>query len=213
MCKACKRKLIPHPEICPYCHKYSQDYKSCLDCKSLLKTPLEGLVIPFAYTTELKKLILKLKYYHKKDVAQFLWDRLYIAYLANISLQRIVEKSTITVSYVPSHRWRRYFIKWYNQSKVLANKFAKNANLDCISILKKTKHTSSQAKLNREQRLLNLKSVFKKNNKVLLKNYETLILIDDITTTWATLNEMTESIKKTYPKINIWGLVVGRHCM
>jgi hypothetical protein len=49
---------------------------------------LEGIIIPFAYDATLKKLIMKLKYFHKKDIGRFLVERLDIALQANQSFQK-----------------------------------------------------------------------------------------------------------------------------
>lgn len=88
LCKNCKRKLIPHPEICPYCHRTSKDYLTCIECRTNKNNYLEGIIIPFVYTTLLKKLIVKLKYFHKKDIGSFLIDRLTIALQTNQSLEK-----------------------------------------------------------------------------------------------------------------------------
>ncbi|MEI6672738.1 MAG: hypothetical protein WCL02_05425 [bacterium] len=49
---------------------------------------MEGIIIPFIYTNFLKKLIIKLKYFHKKDIGNFLVDRLIIALQANEIFQK-----------------------------------------------------------------------------------------------------------------------------
>ncbi|MFA7717651.1 MAG: hypothetical protein WC875_02965 [Candidatus Absconditabacterales bacterium] len=51
---------------------------------------LEGIIIPFAYTDEIKKLILKLKYYHKKDVIDFLVDRLILSLQLNQKINQMM---------------------------------------------------------------------------------------------------------------------------
>jgi predicted amidophosphoribosyltransferase len=63
-------------------------------------------------------------------------------------------------------------------------------------------------KIEREGNLNNSFQLIKNKN---LKWNETIILIDDITTTWSTLNEISKTIKKIYPKISIWWAVLWRH--
>ncbi len=189
LCKRCKKKLIPHPEICPYCHKFSQDFKTCLDCKSELRPPLEWLIIPFSYTQLIKKLILKLKYYHKKNLGNFLAERLELAIICNQTIERQKQKRNIKITFIPSHRFRQYFIKGYNQAQILAQKLNKKSWIQIIDISNKSHHTHTQAWLNRTQRLTNLKNSFTINKNIHLQWDEIIFIIDDVTKTWATINE------------------------
>lgn len=206
LCKECKKTLIPHMEICPYCHRFSSSYQTCLNCKSHKESYLEWIIIAFSYSWLLKKLVLKLKYYHKKDIWKFLSDRLILALLTNQS----INKKKLIITYIPSHRYRHYFIKWYNQSKLLAQYISKYLWLETKNLLNKNKHTKSQAWLNKNQRLFNLIDTFNLNQNISLSWEETIIIIDDITTTWATINQIAKTIKKQYPKAKIRWLVLWR---
>lgn len=223
LCKTCKKKLIPHPEICPLCHRFSAHYETCLDCKSDKHRYLEWIIIPFSYSNEIKKLILKLKYGHKKDVIDFLTDRLMLTLQLN---QRIIRNfpslwregfgvglsgAKSLVTFVPSHRYRKYFTKWYNQSELLAKNLAKKLWLPCSQLVQKTKYTKSQAKLTRKDRLKNLKNAFSLTQTHNLTETETVLLVDDVTTTWSTLNQIAKTIRTTYPKVKIRWLVIARH--
>jgi predicted amidophosphoribosyltransferase len=71
--------------------------------------------------------------------------------------------------------------------------------------LKKNKNTKSQASLDRQGRLKNLKNVFEfRGNVEFLEKTKTVILVDDITTTGTTMNEVAKLIKFKYPNICIW---------
>lgn len=211
LCKECKRQIQPHMEICSWCHKFSKDYQTCLDCKSQWDFVLDGIVIPFSYSWFLKKIILKLKYYHRRSVVEFLIQRVCLAIYANQTLSNKIWKWKVVVSWIPSHRHRRYFVKWYNQSYLLAKQLWKNLDIQYVEILKKNKHTKSQASLDREWRLKNLKNAFSIVDKThILSHVDTLILVDDVTTTWSTMNEIAKLIKFFYPNISIWWVVLAR---
>jgi len=226
LCKSCKKKLLPHPEICPYCHRVSKDYKTCIECRCNKNNSLEGIVIPFAYTAGpgqssgglLKTLIIRLKYFHKKDIGEFLVERLAIALQANESFQKEfhhsafnIQHSKLFISFIPSHRYRHYFIKGYNQSKILAKKLSEITGIPRVELAKKKKHTKTQASLNREGRLKNLKNVFSLVKNLKLKGDETLLIVDDITTTGSTINELAKLIKHYYPTIKVRWAVLWRH--
>lgn len=218
LCKFCKKQLKPHPDICPYCHRFSKDYRTCIECKTQKNNYLEGIIIPFAYTDVLKKLIIKLKYFHKKDISNFLIDRLIIALQTNESFQKEfhhsefwILPSKLIVSFIPSHRYRHYFIKGYNQSKLLAKKLSKKLQIPMLEIAKKKKFTKTQASLNRNNRLHNLKNAFSLNQNLQLQGNETILIVDDITTTGSTINELAKLIKHYYPNIKIRWAVIWRH--
>ncbi|MFA6256184.1 MAG: phosphoribosyltransferase family protein [Candidatus Absconditabacterales bacterium] len=233
LCKTCKKKLEPHPEVCPYCHRFSKDYLTCIDCRTDKNNYLEGIIIPFAYTDHLKKLIIRLKYFHKTDIGQFLVERLNIALQANESFQKIfylppllrgggsviigpegfvqVPNSKLIISFIPSHRYRHYFVKGYNQSQLLAKKLSEILHVPIVEIAKKQKHTKTQASLDRNGRLHNLKNAFSLVKNTQLTGNETLLIVDDITTTGSTINELAKLMKYHYPKIKVRGAVLGRH--
>lgn len=90
LCSNCKTTLTPHPEICPYCHKTSQFYQTCLDCRISPYNALEGVIIPFSYTDTIKQLITKFKYKHQKDLVDFLVNRLIIILQTNEKLNTLI---------------------------------------------------------------------------------------------------------------------------
>lgn len=209
LCNDCKKLLIPHPEVCPYCHRFSKNFETCIDCKCEKWNYLSWLMIWFSYKTLLKKLILALKFYHKKDIWDFLASRLKLVIWSNQYFHDKLDK--VVISYIPSHRWRRYFVKWYNQSQILAQLLAEKLDIPCLDMMKKTKFTSSQTKLNREKRLQNLNNTFEVDKLDGLEWKSILIFVDDITTTGSTINEAAKTVKQHFPNIEIWWLVVWRH--
>lgn len=212
LCVDCKSTLTPHPEICPYCHKTSQFYQTCLDCKISPYNALEGVMIPFSYTDTIKKLITKFKYKHQKDLVDFFVDRLVIILQTNEKLNKLIEeKNQILISYIPSHRYRKHFVKWYNQSQVLAENISQKLQIPIVDILQKPQASKAQAKLQRTQRLVNLQWKFVFNPNIQLEGHETIILIDDVTTTNSTLNEAARTIKNQYPYVKVRWLVIARH--
>lgn len=212
LCSDCKKKLQAHPEICPVCHNFSQDYRVCKSCS--FSSPIQWLIIWFAYQSFLKKLIISLKYKHQKTVADFLVHRLSLVLQTNSVFNELTPENTI-FTYVPSHWYRRYFIKWYNQSMILSKNLADIIGFPFADILKKIKHTKSQVKLNKTKRAENIRNKFilKENLswEINLNKIKYIFIVDDITTTGSTIFELANVIKRKYPDMNIRWLVVGRH--
>ncbi len=209
LCNKCKKTLKSHIEICPWCHRFSKDFQVCHNCKKNFQ--IKWLIIPFSYQWILKKIILKFKYYHKKSIWNFLIDRVYRNLLSNETFQNEILRKKLIITHVPSFWVRKFFIKWYNQSEILAKRLSKKTWYKYKKILIKNKNTKTQAKLNRKQRLSNLKWVFKIKKWIKLQWNEIILIVDDVTTTWSTINELAKTIKKTYPNITIRWVVIARH--
>jgi competence protein ComFC len=73
-----------------------------------------------------------------------------------------------------------------------------------IKIANKNKSTKTQASLDKNGRIHNLKNAFSLTKNLQLQGNETLLIIDDITTTGSTINELAKLIKSQYPNIKIW---------
>ena len=91
---------------------------------------------------------------------------------------------------------------------MIAKKVAINVDIPFLSLAKKVKHTKSQVSLSRKQRWKNTSKVFQSCCQL---DNETIIIVDDITTTGATLHHMASAIKKQHPDVRIWGAVFARN--
>ena len=199
LCIDCKKLLDPHTEECPYCHKFSPHYQTCINCRIDRHNALEGIIIPFAYTDLTRELILKLKYRHQKEIAEFLAQRLANIFACN---QKISPENTI-ITYTPGHRRKTHMVKGYNQAEVLAEHLSTITEIPLINLLSKPEATTSQVKLHKEQRMVNVLGKFHMNPQNPLKGNETIIVVDDITTTTSTLNEIALTIKHHMPLAKI----------
>ena len=209
LCVWCKKDLKPHPESCPWCHRPSPWRRTCLNCFPTHRY-IQGVIIAFQYSWVLKKLIWKLKYNHRSVLARFLAERLALFIQTHSELMHAYTKWKLLITYVSSHRRRKYIIKWYNQSELLAKELGKLLNIPCAQLATKTKHTKSQAKLSRKHRLTNLVWVYQ-NRKSSIKWDEHILIVDDITTTWSTIVELAKTIYSTHPQTKIRWAVIWRH--
>lgn len=98
---------------------------------------------------------------------------------------------------------------WINQAELLAAEFARRTGLEFLPILRKIKSSKRQVYLEREERLANLAGLFEADPHPSLDERK-VILIDDVATTGATLNECAK-VLKAQGAGEIWGLVVARN--
>lgn len=87
----------------------------------------------------------------------------------------------------------------YNQSAMICKGIEKATGIRSDDdVLKRTRHTSTQTKLSKEERMTNLMDAFKLRNgqeeKIRGKN---VILVDDVVTTGSTLNEAIKILRKS----------------
>lgn len=208
LCNECNKHLQSYPELCPHCHRVSKYYETCLDCKKQI--PLEKIVIWFSYSTLIKRLIRDYKYWNAYKIWTFLWRKL--TYIVQSSL---IPTEWLLISYAPIHRYKEWFIRWYNQAEIIADCIWKELWVPVIWLFKKTKRTLSQTNYKRLKRQTNISwsiQLRHDHEKIIwLYNPKTILLVDDIMTTWTTQYTLAESIKEHYSKISIHWIVVARH--
>jgi len=189
----------------------------CLNCIQKVnitsKIQNDNMFAIFDYNDPIiKKAIWQLKYHHKLYLGKKLGEILYNSLQIEISnLKTVFIHQDIYVIPVPLSK-KRLSSRGYNQSEIIAKGF-------CISDLEKTfkirkdiiykkTDTIPQAKiLNRKKRLNNLKGVFEIKNSKIVKN-NVFIIIDDVITTGATVNEIMKILKKFGAK-KVIGLAIA----
>jgi len=93
----------------------------------------------------------------------------------------------------------------YNQAEMLAEELAKLYNLPKKKLLLRTNHTD-QIGLNRSERLLSVQNNFISRSNCYGK---TILLVDDVITTGATLSECSNTLKQAGAK-RVWGIAIAK---
>ena len=161
----------------------------CSKCKSEIKRvhQQEEIMAYGYYGGVLKKLILNLKY-HKSFIAGKV--------LADLLCQIIIEKklSIDCICYVPISK-DSLKKRGFNQCSVLAKNISSILDIPVIDCLVKVKETKEQKLLGKEERMKNILDDFEIKNKE-KKIKKNILLIDDVYTTGATINECKKNIEK-----------------
>lgn len=167
------------PPVCINCN--AEDEFLCKDCLSKIKITNPKPFIPCSFHKNpiLRKAIHKFKYSFYKDLAKPLTGLLK------------PPRNAIIIP-IPLHKKRLSF-RGFNQSEELA----KHLPNKTLNLLQRVKKTSSQAKLNKQERKSNIKGSFEINPNVQLPSKSsTLLLLDDVCTTFSTMNEAALTLKK-----------------
>lgn len=171
--------------------------------KIILNDNLQGLYYLASYRNELvRQLIHQLKYQYTEDIAIILGRQ----------LAKIIDQEFDLIIPIPLHN-KRYAERGFNQAELLAkNIIVGNAHVRYLqnNIIFRTKYTSPQAQLSHEERKLNMQNIFAVNNKKidLVKNKK-ILLIDDVYTTGATMQECAKILLPYQPQ-EIWGIVIAK---
>ena len=122
-----------------------------------------------------------------------------------------------TVVPVPLHP-RRERERGFNQAEITARIFAEKLGLEINTGLRRGVYTTQQAKLTKEERQKNLKNAFvwdADNKRVPSRNSgtpliagEKVLLVDDVFTTGATMQECAKVLKNNGVKV-VWGLALA----
>lgn len=192
---------ILFPVFCFNCGK--ENYYLCDSCKEKILTSREELKIKYCFqiliasnyeNPVVKKIIWHFKYRGAYMLASTLADIL----LANITHLNSFNKTNCLIIPVPISK-KKLRQRGYNQSELLAKSLSLKTEIPCAAgILYKKFHTRSQVEIKaKEIRKLNLKNSFACLSETEAKNKEkTIILLDDIITTGATMEEAAKTLKK-----------------
>ncbi|OGE76190.1 MAG: hypothetical protein A3C85_02120 [Candidatus Doudnabacteria bacterium RIFCSPHIGHO2_02_FULL_48_21] len=208
LCLACQTLIEAPIHRCLVCGKNSPLGQIHSECQSK-KIGLTGLMIAAEYRAPaVRNLIWHLKYNSVKDISKTL-ALLMADFLANNDLVDYFAQSIVVA--VPIHA-SRFRFRGFNQSMEIASQLAKNLGMEMTALLSKTKNTTRQVELTRDARLENIKNTFAVDPRFdgeKLRGRK-ILLIDDVATTGATLNECALTLKQFAPA-EIWGLVVARN--
>lgn len=142
------------------------------------------------YDDPLKEIIHQFKYRPHPSLAKPLAGLLFSVYQSNLE-----ELSADLVLPVPMHKSREKE-RGFNQAHELAKHFSRHAHIPLQSkILFRVKATRVQAGLSRRERRLNLVGSFQVSGRIGIKDKK-VMLIDDVFTTGATVNECAKLLKR-----------------
>ena len=123
--------------------------------------------------------------------------------------EELIEQADLLIP-VPLHR-KRLWRRRYNQSALLADALARDAGVQCRSdLLVRSRYTQSQGGLKRKERLKNVRGAFavREGMTACVKD-KTVLLVDDVFTTGATLGECTKTLKRAGAK-RVFCLCIAR---
>ncbi|RUA17111.1 MAG: ComF family protein [Clostridia bacterium] len=202
LCASCRKEAREiGRDICIRCGNPLTARGVCAHCRQDPPDPLKGIRGVFFYSGPIAQSIRSLKYHHNRLLAPILAE-----YLAAYITRHPIPIDALTP--VPLHP-ERLAERGYNQSELLAASISQSLKISLRNdLLLRTRSTQPQARLDREQRLRNVAGAFSVNETAQLHG-ETILLIDDVATTGATLRACAHALRAAGAG-DIWALTVAR---
>lgn len=190
---------IIYPKKCVFCNTINEEY-ACKKCKIKLEyicandklekvkdKYFDYIISSYHYIDLIRNKILEFKFDNKKYLYRALSEELIRKIQIYISLFDCIISVPISI--------QRYMKRGYNQSELIAKSISQKLNKPLIRFcLIKVKNNKKQSGLKIEERFTNVKSVYKVINKNIISG-KRILLIDDIYTTGATVNECSKVLK------------------
>ncbi|HMR39795.1 MAG TPA: ComF family protein [Ignavibacteria bacterium] len=149
----------------------------------------------FAEGDEFSKIIYQLKYGGMKKLG------IYLGEIIGHELQIILETNNITdfdyIIPVPLYK-TKLRERGFNQSEYICMGIVQYLNSELVpDMIIRVRHTTTQTKLSREERISNLKNAFtiNKDYKDIISG-KRIIIVDDVVTTGSTMNEAIKVLKE-----------------
>lgn len=205
LCELCSAPLARGHSLCspcfhslprvsrPFCEQCGEPFDGnladpfdCPNCRNLTfafdfaLASLRGLDLAFTLVHNLKY---RRRFYLARDLARFLQETLQ----SDPRFEQLGPQPILVP--VPLH-WKRQQWRHGNQADELARAFSQLTGLPTLNALRRIRKTKTQTRLNRKQRLSNLRGAFLTPPKYLpLLAEKSIILIDDVFTTGSTAHE------------------------
>jgi ComF family protein len=154
--------------------------------------PFERMVRLGTFTDPIKHLVHQMKYHRRWSLAEFFADRL-------IDQERVKGLLTETDVIIPVPLYPlRQMLRGYNQAEEIARRLAKRCGFKFSKAAIRLKNTETQTHLSQAARAENLRNAFAVTKQRAIRGKH-VVLVDDVTTTGATLVSLAKELLNAEP--------------
>jgi competence protein ComFC len=194
LCEPCGKVLKPAQLRCLHCSRANPYGKYCFRCKKASQA--DQVLAVFAYKSPLKDVIHQFKYEDASSLGEV------FSHLLSQKIKKIPGYRSYKLTFIPlaAHRERQ---RGYNQARLLVDGIIRELKMERTDLLTRVEVGESQVRSGtKSARRANVRGTFelKTDTKIPSK----IILIDDVITTGATVEEAAKVLKKAGVK----GIVV-----
>ena len=190
-------------KICPACHTWKLGFQMETEFPRALKNVLWA----GKYDGALREAVRQFKYRRRKELAEPLAQMLIKKFY---EIHLTLQKDNFLIIPMPLH-FKKEYERRFNQAELLAQKFSEVSGIEIKNnVLTKIKETPAQVEVkDKEKRIKNLEGAFSvAENVPSFTKHKTIILIDDVSTTGATLIHAARTLEQSGAE-KIIGLVAA----
>ena len=185
LCPDCAKTVTKNNKIsCPVCGRRVTSRGICEECKYRMPV-FEKCVSALVYADGAMALVYKFK----TDGA-YLKD--WFAELLQTKLKELPKPDALIPVPASKKSARR---RGYDQTRLLAESLSRLTGIEVLTAVKKTTDTPAQKNLKYSERVKNLAGTFEVTDKNAIRG-KSVLIVDDVMTTGATLNEVARVLKK-----------------
>jgi len=175
--------------------------------KAIAYSPKFSLIAISSYENDTVKKLLHILKYRRFLAAADSIERLVDKFISEVDIRKVLPDDSVIVP-MPLHK-KRLRERGFNQAEIIAKIISEKTSIPVENFLVKTADTKHQTTLkDRNERLQNVKGSITLLGNARVEG-KTVILVDDVYTTGATMNEAANVIRKAKPK-NIVAFVIAK---
>ncbi|MEK7603356.1 MAG: phosphoribosyltransferase family protein [Patescibacteria group bacterium] len=188
LCQGClQSEVLPLPSRCFLCQATTKEFATCTNCRQ--KSGLNHVWICADYSDLAKHLMTKLKFGRASAASRV---------IAGHMADTLPNLEDTLITYVPTATGR-VRQRGFDQSKLIARELSFVTGWPMAPLLARLSQ-SRQVGAGRQQRAKQLAEAFYVVNPFMIKSAKHILLVDDITTTGATLSAAAKSLKASGAK-------------
>jgi ComF family protein len=209
LCRTCEQNLKwltpPYCRLCAFTSGAADGglYR-CVNCGDR-RFAFDFAYAPLRGVGPIREMIHRLKYSRESWLARPLGQLLAKA-RSETRIARLADEAVLVP--VPLHA-RRMRERGFNQAELLASQMSRRVGLPIWNVLERTRYTTTQTSLDREERMANLRGAFSLKRARRDLSGRTVWLIDDVLTTCSTADECARILKSAGAEIVV-ALAVAR---